>query len=160
VAIFCAFLSTKVSYDFLKDFLVGQLLICALTIAFGFTQFNQLLPSTENIGTHNLVVSHLQPFGCRLDIEVIKTPKPLKSDRTYGSGGETIYIHFILNQRTLPLGLSFLECGADRLDGWCELGTFLDVQKKSTELADYDFACNADYPAVPYGDIKNGAPNK
>jgi len=133
--------------------------IMSILSAFGFTQFDQFLPSTEHIGAHNLVVSHLQPFGCRLDIEVIKTPQPLNADRTYASGGETTYIHFILNQRTLPLGFSFPECGADRLDGWCELGTFLDAQKKSTELADYDFACNVDYPAVPYGDIKNGAPN-
>ena len=139
--------------------MIEQLLIRDITIAFGFTQFDQFLPSAEHVGAHNLTVSHLQPFGCRLDIEVIKTPKPLNSDRTYATGGETTYIHFILNQRTLPLGLSFPECGADRLDGWCELETFLDVQKKSTELANYDFACNGDYPAVPYGEIKNGAPN-
>lgn len=132
--------------------------IMSILTAFGFTQFDELLPSTEHPGIHNLTVSHLQPFGCRLDIEIIKTPRPLNADRTYAEGKETTYLHFILNQRTLPLGFSFAECGADRLDGWCELGIFLDVQKKSTALANYDHACNGDYPAVPYGSIKNGAP--
>lgn len=60
---------------------------------------------------------------------------PLSGDRksgdAYESGGPQKYIHFILNQRTLPLGVSFPECG-DRDDGWCELETFLKVQ--STKL--------------------------
>ena len=131
----------------------------SILTAFGFRQFNEFLPSTHNPGPHNLTVSYLEPFGCRLDIEVIKTPSPLNADRTYATGGETTYVHFILNQRTLPLGFSFPECGADRLDGWCELGVFLDVQKGSTKLANYDFACNGEYPAVPYGTITDGSPN-
>jgi len=130
----------------------------SILTAFGFTQFNQFLPSTEHPGPHNLTVSHLEPFGCRLDIEIIRTPQPLRADRTYEAGGEATYIHFILNQRTLPLGLSFPECGSDRLDGWCALDTFLDLQKSSTALANYDFACNGDYPTLPYGSITNGAP--
>ncbi|EDO02314.1 hypothetical protein SS1G_04790 [Sclerotinia sclerotiorum 1980 UF-70] len=95
------------------------------------------------------------PFGARLDIELIKTPKPLAANRTYIDGKETTYIHFILNQRTIPLGFSFLECGVDRLDGWCELETFLKVQSKSTEEAQYEYACFGDYPAEPYGSVKN-----
>ena len=132
--------------------------IMSILTAFGFVQFNQFLPSTKHPGPHNLTVSHLEPFGARLDIEVIKTPQPLSSMRAYVDGNETTYVHFILNQRTLPLGLSFPECGTDRLDGWCELDTFLDVQKKSPGLAQYDYACNGEYPAVPYGQITNGAP--
>jgi Histidine phosphatase superfamily (branch 2) len=132
--------------------------IMSILTAFGFTQFNQFLPSKKHPGPHNLTVSHLEPFGARLDIEVIKTPHPLSAKRAYVEGNETTYIHFILNQRTLPLGFSFPECGADRLDGWCELDIFLKVQKESPELAQYDYACNGDYPAVPYGDITNGAP--
>lgn len=132
--------------------------IMSILTAFGFTQFNQFLPSNKHPGPHNLTVSHLEPFGARLDIEVIKTPQPLSAKRAYVDGNETTYVHFILNQRTLPLGFSFPECGADRLDGWCELGAFLEVQKKSPGLAQYDFACNGDYPAVPYGQITNGAP--
>lgn len=147
------------SHHLLKWYLLMlKMMLQSVLTAFGFSQFDQFLPSTQFIGPHNLTVSHLQPFGCRLDIEVIKTPRPLNADRTYSSGEETTYIHFILNQRTLPLGVSFPECGVDRLDGWCELGIFLDIQKKSTELADYDYSCNGDYDAVPYGTIKNGTP--
>lgn len=132
--------------------------IMSILTAFGFTQFSQFLPSTRHPGVHNLTVAHLEPFAARLDIEVIKTPQPLDSNRTYIDGEETTYVHFVLNQRTLPLGWSFEECGVDRVDGWCELGTFLEVQKKQMPLARYDFACNGEYDVVPYGEITNGAP--
>ncbi|KAG9248531.1 acid phosphatase [Calycina marina] len=131
--------------------------IMSILTAFGFEQFNEFLPSTHHPGPHNLTVSHLEPFGCRLDIEVIKTPQPLGPDRVYLPGKEATYLHFMLNQRTLPLGLNFPECG-DRIDGWCELDVFLDVQKKSTALADYDYSCNGKYDAPAYGAITDGAP--
>lgn len=102
----------------------------------------------------------MTPFGARLDIEIIKTPKPVLGVGSRGGfeeGGETKYIHFILNQRTLPLGKSFPECG-DRKDGWCELNTFLEVQEKMYDLAQFDYACYGEYDSVKYGDIKNGAP--
>ncbi len=130
----------------------------SILTAFGFKQFNSFLPSTHYPGPHNLTVSHLEPFGARLDIELIKTPSPLTAQRAYESGEETTYIHFILNQRTLPLGLNFPECDAGRLDGWCELDTFLKTQEKAGELAKYDEACNGNYEAVPYGQVVDGAP--
>lgn len=133
--------------------------IMAILTAFGFKQFSQFLPATKNPGPHNLTVSHLEPFGARLDIEVIKTPKPLDAKRKYVDGKEATYVHFILNQRTIPLGFSFDECGADRLDGWCELDTFLRVVKKEAEKADYDFACNGEYDSR-YGDIQDGRPKR
>ena len=133
--------------------------IMSILTAFGFKQFNQYLPATTYPGPHNLTVSHLEPFAARLDIEIIKTPQPLSPNRTYTSGSETTYVHFILNQRTLPLGISFPECGADRPDGWCELDTFLKVQRRSAALARYDYACFGNYDAVPYGEITDGAPN-
>lgn len=75
------------------------------------------------------------------------------------SGGPTTYIHFILNQRTLPLYKSFPSCGV-RDDGWCELQTFLQVQSASLAEAEYDYSCNGDYPVVPYGTLTNGVPLK
>lgn len=131
----------------------------SILTAFGFKQFNQLLPATHYPGPHNLTVSHLEPFAARLDIEIIKTPSPLSNHRKYVEGNETTYIHFVLNQRTLPLGVSFPECGVERVDGWCELDTFLKVQEKSDGLARYDYACNGEYDAVPYGEVTDGAPN-
>ncbi len=133
--------------------------IMSILTAFGFEQFNQLLPADSHPGPHYLTVSHVTPFGARLDIEIIKTPQPLSANRTYEDGEATDYVHFILNQRTLPMGLSFPECDADRLDGWCELGTFLETQEKVAGLAKFDYACYGDWDAVPYGQVSDGAPN-
>lgn len=147
-------LNQSIYFDFSHDTNIMSILT-----AFGFKQFASVLPATHYPGPHNLTVSHMEPFGARLDIEVIKTPKPLAADRKYVDGEETTYIHFILNQRTIPLGFSFPGCGADRLDGWCELEAFLKVQSKSTEEAQYEYACFGNYPAEPYGSVTNGAPN-
>jgi hypothetical protein len=84
-----------------------------------------------------------------------KQPLPLTHDAK--PGNPTKYIHFILNQRTIPLHLSFPECET-RDDGWCSLDTFLAVQSKSYELSQYEWSCNGDYPAVPYGDVVDGVP--
>lgn len=114
-------------------------------------------------GPHALTVSHIVPFAARLDIEVIWAPRPVKADgsgyvETGESGGETKYVRMVLNQRTLPLGKSFPECDASRVDGWCEFETFLAVQEKMTWAARFDHACFGEYEPVPYGEIKDGAP--
>lgn len=131
--------------------------IMSILTAFGLTQFNEFLPATSHPGKHNLTVSHMEPFGARLDIEIIKTPRPLADDRTYIDGSETTYVHFILNQRTLPLGISFEECG-ERKDGWCELEAFLKRVRSEIEKVDYDWACNGEYPVTKYGVITDGMP--
>lgn len=135
------------------DFSHDTNIISVLT-AFGLTQFRDEPPlsPTAYPGKHNFTVSHLTPFGARLDIEIIKAPRPVRADRTgtgyveeedaQGEGaGETKYIHFVLNQRTIPLGYSFPECDAARVDGWCELETFLKVQEKMPELANFEETC-------------------
>lgn len=134
--------------------------IVSILSAFGLRQFSQLLPNSTNPGSHNFTVSHITPFGARLDIEIIKTPKPLAADRSgyLQTGGETKYVHFVLNQRTVPLGWSFPECDEQRLDGWCEFETFLRVQEKMPGLARYDYACHGDYEEPPYGAVMDGAP--
>ncbi|GAB7352363.1 hypothetical protein MBLNU459_g2802t1 [Dothideomycetes sp. NU459] len=134
--------------------------IMSILTAFGFTQFATYLPPTHII-PHDLVVSHMEPFGARLDIEIINTPAPLNVSRSAASpyipGPPTTYIHFILNQRTIPLYKSFPACGV-RDDGWCELQTFIEVQSSSYAQSMYDYACNAKYPVEPYGSITNGVP--
>ena len=94
--------------------------IMAILTAFGLTQFNKYLPPTQ-IVDRELIVSHLEPFACRLDIEIIKTPQPVHADRSasnpYVSGPPTSYVHFILNQRTILLGRSFEECGPGTMGG-------------------------------------------
>lgn len=141
--------------------------IASILTAFGLTQFAPVLPADHLERNRSLIVSHMEPFGARLDMEIIETPKPLSGNRknsgggyatTYeDDGGVTRYIHFILNQRTIPLGKSFAECG-NRDDGWCELTTFMEVQSKMLETAEYEFSCFGEYPVVPYGGITNGVP--
>lgn len=137
--------------------------IMAILTAFGFTQFATFLPATHMPAHRDLVVSHLTPFAARLDIEIIRAPSPIAASRSkdaravYADGPPTTYIHFVLNQRTLPLGVSFPACGR-RDDGWCELETFLEVQSRSLEHAQFEFACFGKYEAVPYGEITDGVP--
>lgn len=148
-------LNQSLYFDFSHDTNIASILT-----AFGLKQFAQLLQPTQYPGPHNFTVSHITPFGARLDIEVIKTPKPFKADRSgyEKDGGETKYIHFVLNQRTVPLGWSFPDCDVSRLDGWCELETFLNVQQGMPELAAYDRACHGDIETVPYGTVYDGRP--
>jgi len=138
--------------------------IVSVLTAFGLTQFAEPLKPDKYPGEHNFTVSHLVPFGARLDIEIIRTPKPVKADRSgyeeATGGGETKYIHFILNQRTIPLGWSFPECDAARSDGWCELDTFLRVQEKMAGQAKFDEACYGDFQEKEFGPLTNGAPMK
>lgn len=135
--------------------------ILGVLTAFGFTQFNGLLPADHIPSNYSLRVSHVTPFAARLDMEIIKTPSPLSGDRSkgpvYTEGEETKYIHFVLNQRTLSMGLNFPECG-DRDDGWCELETFLKVQEGSLEKAKYEYACFGEYEAAAWGEVTDGAP--
>ncbi|OAA73243.1 3-phytase A precursor [Cordyceps fumosorosea ARSEF 2679] len=146
--------------------------IVSVLTALGLRQFADDLPATHLPNPRNFTVSHITPFGARLDIEVIKSPRavaPQRDDDGGGGGGggeegeegeETRYVHFVLNQRTVPLGRSFPECDAGRKDGWCELETFIRVQEEMADRARYDFACFGDYEAEPYGKVTDGAPNQ
>ncbi|KAK0657505.1 acid phosphatase [Cercophora newfieldiana] len=131
--------------------------IIAILTAFGLTQFSKPLNPTSHPGDHNFTVTNLTPFGARLDIEIIRTPSPLAADRTaYLSGPETRYVHFVLNQRTIPLGWSLPACNASRVDGWCELGAFLEEQEKMPGLARFEHACYGEYPLD--AQVEDGAP--
>ncbi|KAH7329045.1 histidine phosphatase superfamily [Stachybotrys elegans] len=147
-------LNQSLYFDFSHDTNIASILV-----AFGLKQFAEELPATEHPGKHAFTVSHLTPFGARLDMEIIKSPKPVAPNREgFLEGGETKYIHFVLNQRTLPLGESFPECDASRKDGWCELETFIKIQEGMTEAAQYDYACYGDYTKPPYDKVTDGVP--
>lgn len=148
-------LNQSLYFDFSHDTNIFSILV-----AFGLKQFAPLLSKDKHPGDHNLVVSHITPFGARLDIEIIKAPRPVKADRSgyEENGSETKYVHFVLNQRTVPLGRSLLECDPDRLDGWCELNTFIKTQEKMPELAKFDYACYGEYEPAEWGKIMDGAP--
>ncbi len=120
--------------------------IASIFTAFGLTQFAPVLPTSGPPPNQQMIVSHTTPFGARLDIEIINAPRPVAANRTqssntYTSGPPTSYVHFIINQRTLPLGTSLTACG-QRTDGWCELQTFIQIQSQSLKNATYDYACS------------------
>lgn len=126
----------------------------SIITSLGFAQFSQPLSATENPGNHNLTVSHVTPFGARLDIEVLLTPQPLsKEGKSVGDGGETKYIRFKLNERTLP----HPRCPW-RIDGLCEMLTLIEILKDEETKAVYEHACFGDYEAVPHGQLRDGRP--
>ncbi len=134
--------------------------IISILTAFGLKQFAGHLDPSAYPGEHNFTVSHLTPFGARLDIEIIRTPKPLAADRSkYLDGRETKYVHFVLNQRTVPLGWSLPECDAARVDGWCEFDAFLRAQDRMPGLAKFETACFGNFPIGGYGAYTDGAPS-
>ncbi|KAK1834818.1 putative acid phosphatase [Podospora conica] len=139
-------LNQSLYFDFSHD----TNMIAVLT-AFGLTQFAGELDPAAHPGEHAFTVSRLTPFGARLDVEVVRTPRPLAADRRgYLEGGETRYVHFVLNQRSIPLGWSHPECDAARVDGWCELGVFLKVQEAMEGMARFDEACFGEFPINPW----------
>lgn len=135
--------------------------IMGIITAFGLTQFAEVLPDDHIKQDRSLIVSHMEPFGARLDIEIIDTPAPLSGKRSDGDkyldGDATKYVHFILNQRTIPLGASYSDCG-NRDDGWCEMSTFLDQLSTKVAEAEYEYSCFGNWPVVPYGRLSDGVP--
>ncbi|KAF7587127.1 hypothetical protein BBP40_007698 [Aspergillus hancockii] len=146
------------------DFAHDNILVAVLT-AFGFKQFSQFLPSNGPPIDQRFHSSQVVPFAGRMNIEIIKAPHKVKRRRShdrdsdpyvYGTG-ETHYVHFLQNQRTLPLHSSFSEC-EERDDGWCELTIFLEIQKHSLAKAEFEYSCTGDWELGEYGDVTDGVP--
>jgi hypothetical protein len=143
--------------------------IASIVTALGLTQFSTLLPADgPPPKNYTAYASRIAPFGARMDFEIITTPHPLMANRPfncnsansshcYESGGETKYIHLLINQRTIPLGLNHADCG-DRVDGWCELKTFIAWQQANLPLAQFEKACFGNLTNLPYGSVSNGVP--
>ncbi|KAJ8612749.1 hypothetical protein MRB53_037325 [Persea americana] len=134
----------------------------SILTAFGLTQFNATLPLDHIPPNRQVIVSHMEPFGSRLDMEVITAPRPVNPTRVtdYANGAPNVttqYIHFILNQRTIPLGYSYAACGL-RADGWCEMETFLNATATPSRFRSTTTLCFANYSSQPWGAITNGAP--
>lgn len=153
-------LNQPIYFDFSHDTNIMSILT-----SFGFKQFSGYLPITGPPTDQQLIVSHITPFGMRFVTEIIRTPYPVSASRSSSnsstiydtSGNSTTYIHFILNQRTLPAHSSFSTCPY-RDDGWCELNDWLKSQQDNLELANFKEACFGDYAPVPYGTVTDGAP--
>ncbi|RAL04804.1 histidine phosphatase family protein [Aspergillus ibericus CBS 121593] len=159
------------------DFAHDNILVSVLT-AFGFRQFADLpipdflttsSPSTtphDPPTTHSFQTSKLIPFGARLNIEIIHSPHQISPNRTHTTTNpylkdtpETKYIHFLVNQRTVPLHSSFPdEYCPYRSDGWCELDAFLDLQRQSLEKAKWDYSCVGEWELGGFGEVGDGIP--
>ncbi|RWQ94221.1 histidine phosphatase superfamily [Paecilomyces variotii] len=154
----------SIYFDFTHDTQMMRILT-----ALGFRQFAQFLPPTGPPANQQLIRKRLSNFAARFAIEVIEAPRPVSSRRPQNQTSqadaynwtapaqETKYIHFVINQRTVPLGKSFPACG-HRDDGWCEFDTFLQVQNSSLSRAQYEYSCFGNYSAVPYGVVTDGVP--
>jgi hypothetical protein len=134
----------------------------SMLTALGLTQFGEFLPPTHPSPTRALVGSHIVPFAARFAIEIIRAPKPVRATRPRAgrivpgnvyeeTGDETVYVHMLINQRTLPLGQSIAACGR-RDDGWCEMSTFIRAQRDNIDKANYEASCFGDYDLPAYGE--------
>jgi hypothetical protein len=132
--------------------------IMGVITALGLTQFAQFLPTAGPPANQQLIVSHMEPFAARMVLEKIQCSAPINPSRNGTmTGPATSYMHMLLNQRTVPLGLSYPLCG-NRSDGWCEYSAYLNTLAEQNALANFTYACFGNYGAVPYGAITNGAP--
>ncbi|GCB27498.1 3-phytase A [Aspergillus awamori] len=156
------------------DFAHDKILLGVLT-AFGLHQFADLpFPDYTNQNFmdvypprhHAFQTAKLIPFAGRLNIEIIRAPHKINPCRSHHDRhqdtymkhtGETEYVHFLLNQRTVPLHKSLPECSF-RSDGWCELDAFLRAQKDSLRKAEYDFSCVGEWDLGDFGDVWDGVP--
>jgi hypothetical protein len=123
----------------------------SILTSLGFTQFSQPLFSNAHPGDHNLTVSHVTPFGARLDVEVLKSRGGVDGQGVVGK--EMKYIRFKLNERTLP----HPRC-KERRDGLCEMEELIRILEEEEEKAMFDRACFGEYDAVPHGELRDGHP--
>lgn len=141
--------------------------IYSIITALGLRQFNQSLPTSGPPADQQAVVSHMTPFAARMLWEIIAAPHPVNPTRPTNAssaedyynitGSPTMYVHQTLGQRTIPLWKSYPEC-EERDDGWCELGTYLDVMGGLLEEARYEESCWGSYPSAAWGEISDGVP--
>ncbi|GKZ76597.1 hypothetical protein AnigIFM56816_006864 [Aspergillus niger] len=156
------------------DFAHDKIVLGVLS-AFGLRQFADLpFPNYTNEKDmdihpprhHDFQTAKIIPFAGRLNIEIIRAPHKINPRRSHHDRhqntymkhtGETEYVHFLLNQRTVPLHKSLPECSF-RSDGWCELDAFLRAQKDSLRKAEYDFSCVGEWDLGNFGDVWDGVP--
>ncbi|GMM37494.1 putative acid phosphatase [Saccharomycopsis crataegensis] len=128
--------------------------------ALGFEQFkaNWTFEGPDN-DTHLFDLSRITPFGAQLAFEIIECDEEVPANRSSTSvpgSGATQYVHAILNDNTLSLSKNIPEFCADRADGWCEFGNFTQYLDTLWDIANYEYACDADYNYN--ATVTNGAP--
>ncbi|CCG83757.1 protein of unknown function [Taphrina deformans PYCC 5710] len=108
--------------------------ISSVVAALDFTQFNRVMPRDGPIeGEDYYSTSKIHPFAARLAVEVIDCDG-------------TDYVHFTLNQRTVPVNATKYGAGYRSGDGWAKLSDWLHGMSDRNELASWDRACFGEYP--------------
>jgi hypothetical protein len=148
---------------FYADFSHDDIIVSVLT-AMSIDYFKDPPSLTQyppNPNRH-FILSHLTPFGGRLITETIgcssADPVPVKDYRVqysptqYGyspSNATHKFVRMRLNNGILPLNtIRGGACGnstTGRIDGMCDMGSFLKSQENAYELSNYDYACFGNY---------------
>jgi hypothetical protein len=148
---------------FYADFTHDDIIVSTLT-AMSMDYFHDPTSLTQfppNPNRH-FILSHMTPFGGRLVTEVIgcatSNPTPQASYRVpytpsqYGysaSNASHKFIRMRLNNGILPLNtIRGGLCGnatSGRVDGMCDLGSFISSQSGSYVASNYNYACFGNY---------------
>jgi hypothetical protein len=147
---------------FYADFTHDDIIISVLTsMSVDYFREHPNLQQYPPDPNRHFILSHLTPFGGRLITEVIgcadADPVAQHSHRTqyypgqYGydpSNAPNKFIRMRLNNGIVPLNtIRTGEC-LGRTDGMCALDKFLASQWEAEKLANYQFACFANYTII------------
>lgn len=124
--------------DFTHDSMITQ-----IYAALGFQQFvsNFTLNAT---GPEAFDISRVVPFGSQTYIEIIECDEEVPADRSalaVNGTSTTKYVHFILNDHSLPLHANIPEYCPERADGWCELTNFTTYLDTLWDADEFEYSC-------------------
>nr|POF17791.1 sh3 domain-containing protein [Quercus suber] len=147
---------------FYADFTHDDIIISTLTsMSVDYFREHPNLQQYPPDPNRHFILSHLTPFGARLITEVVgcasATPAAVHDHRTaytpsqYGydpANAPHKFLRMRLNNALVPLDtIRTGEC-LGRTDGLCPLPAFLASQYTAQTLANYDFACFANYSII------------
>jgi hypothetical protein len=150
---------------FYADFTHDDIIVSVLTsMSIDYFREHPDLTTYPPDPKRHFILSHITPFGGRLITEVIgcssATPTAQHTRRTqyypsqYGyspSNATHKFVRLRVNNGIVPLNtIRTGECNG-RTDGLCSLEGFVQSNYQAMQLANYDFACFANYTIVkPY----------
>lgn len=152
-------LGQSVYADFSHDDIIISVL-AALSVS--YFKKNPTLDEYPPSADNHFTLSHLTPFGANLITEQIgcssSNPEPVENSRVqytpnqYGYSAKNATHKFIrmrLNNGIIPLNtISGGKCGnstSGRVDGMCDLSSFLESQADAYKRANYQYACFGNY---------------
>lgn len=134
-------LDQNINVDFTHDSVIAS-----VVTALDFSQFSTSMPRDGPVeGVEYYSTSKITPFAARLTAEIIEC-----------SDVNDDFIHFTLNQRTVPLDAKYGN-GYKQGDGWANLSSWLKGMSVRNELAEWNYACYGEYDFDGI-DITDGRP--